>query len=122
MSPGETRSSVRSGSTAWSPPPNLQSTAWVDKSCELGAEGVAVPARGAGEGVAAAAAVTIVHQPTGTDLGVRSKRPGRARSRGCDSSGRTSKAVGRVGEAEAGRAGRAGEAESDEARRPTEAE
>ena len=35
-----------------SPPPALRSTAWVDQSCELAAEGVGVPARGAVEGVA----------------------------------------------------------------------
>jgi len=46
-----------SGSPIWSPPPALQSTAQVDQSCELGAEGVTLPARV--EGVAAAMAVTI---------------------------------------------------------------
>ncbi len=40
-----------SGSTIWSPPPALRSTAWVDQSCELAAEGVVVPARGAVEGL-----------------------------------------------------------------------
>jgi hypothetical protein len=47
------------GSSAiWSPPPALLSTAWVDPSCELAADGVVDPARGAVEGVAVAAALT----------------------------------------------------------------
>ncbi|HVK36309.1 MAG TPA: protein kinase [Microlunatus sp.] len=59
----------RSGSTIWSPPPALLPTAWVDQSCELAAEGVVVPARGAVEGVAA---VVTIAQSAGGD------RPGGA--------------------------------------------
>ncbi len=54
-----------SGSDIWSPPPALRSTAWVDQSCELAADGEVLPASGAVQGVTAAATVTIAHAAAG---------------------------------------------------------